>query len=343
MIVIYIPPQATKAAEIGQAIAEGIDAVGGRIPVATAWMSSKGLPAELQKTKIRVPSFAFPEQAAIAMARASEYGRWRERPAGSIPTFDDTRHDEAFGVIANALGRRDAGWLTAEEVERLLGCYGLKTARSDRTRTPEEAAEAAAKIGQPVAIKAFGPDIVHKTEVGAVALGLSGPAEVAQAGRGIAERVRAAGLTLDGFLVQEMVAGGVEMLVGVAHDPLFGPVVAVGAGGTRVELLRDVAIRLTPISDLDANEMVRSLGTFPLLDGFRGAPKVDVSALEEVILRVGALADNHPAVAEMDCNPVTVLPVGAVIVDARVRVREAPSTKPLGARAGVSPVGTRDP
>jgi len=343
MIVIYIPPQATKAAEIGQAIAEGIDAVGGRFPVATAWMSSKGLPAELQKTKIRIPSFAFPEQAAIAMARAAEYGRWRERPAGSIPAFDDTRHDEAAGIIANALGRRDAGWLTAEEVERLFGCYGLKTARSDRTRTPEEAAEAAAEIGQPVAIKAFGPDIVHKTEIGAVALGVSGPAEVVQAGREIAERVRGAGLTLDGFLVQEMVAGGVEMLVGVAHDPLFGPVVAVGAGGTTVELLRDVAIRLTPISDLDANEMVRSLGTFPLLDGFRGAPKVDVSALEEVILRVGALADNHPAVAEMDCNPVTVLPVGAVIVDARVRVREAPSTKPLGARAGVSPVVTRDP
>jgi acyl-CoA synthetase (NDP forming) len=343
MIVIYIPPQATKAAEIGQAIAEGIDAVGGRIPVATTWMSTKGLPADLQKTRTRIPSFAFPEQAAIAMARAAAYGGWLDRPAGSIPAFDDTRHDEAFGVIANALGRRDAGWLTAEEVERLFGCYGLKTARSDRTRTPEEAAEAAAKIGQPVAIKAFGPDIVHKTEVGAVALGLSGPAEVVQAGREIAERVRAAGLTLDGFLVQEMVAGGVEMLVGVAHDPLFGPVVAVGAGGTTVELLRDVAIRLSPISDLDANEMVRSLGTFPLLDGFRGAPKVDVSALEEVILRVGALADNHSAVAEMDCNPVTVLPVGAVIVDARVRVREAPSTKPLGARAGVSPIVTRDP
>jgi acyl-CoA synthetase (NDP forming) len=343
MIVIYIPPQATKAAEIGQAIAEGIDAVGGRIPVATTWMSTKGLPADLQKTRTRIPSFAFPEQAAIAMARAAAYGGWLDRPAGSIPAFDDTRHDEAFGVIASALGRRDAGWLTAEEVERLFGCYGLKTARSDRTRTPEEAAEAAAKIGQPVAIKAFGPDIVHKTEIGAVALGVSGPAEVVQAGREIAERVRGAGLTLDGFLVQEMVAGGVEMLVGVAHDPLFGPVVAVGAGGTTVELLRDVAIRLTPISDLDANEMVRSLGTFPLLDGFRGAPKVDVSALEEVILRVGALADNHPAVAEMDCNPVTVLRVGAVIVDARVRVREAPSTKPLGARAGVSHVVTRDP
>lgn len=332
LIVIYIPPQATRAAEIGHAIAEAIEAVGGRIPVATTWMSTKGLPVELQNTGTRIPSFAFPEQAAIAMARAAAYGRWRERPEGTIPRFDDTRHDEAVGVIANALGRGEDGWLTADEVERLLGCYGLRTARSERTPTPEEAAEAAARIGRPVAIKAFGPDIVHKTEVGAVALGLFGSAEVEGAAREIAERVRVAGLSLDGFIVQEMVDGGVEMLVGVAHDLLFGPVVAVGSGGTAVELLRDVAVRVTPVSDLDAREMVRSLGTFPLLDGFRGAPKADLAALEDVILRVSALADDHPAVAEMDCNPVTVLPVGAVIVDARVRVQEASPMKPLAAR-----------
>ena len=112
--------------------------------------------------------------------------------------------------------------------------------------------------------------------------------------------------------MQEMVDEGVEMLVGVAHDPVFGPVVACGAGGTTVELVHDVAVRVTPITDLDASEMVRSLRTFPLLEGFRGAPKADVLALEEVILRVGALVDNHPSIAEMDCNPVMVLPRGAV-------------------------------
>jgi acyl-CoA synthetase (NDP forming) len=149
----------------------------------------------------------------------------------------------------------------------------------------------------------------------------------------MAERVAAAGLTLEGFVVQEMVQEGVEMLVGVAHDPLFGPVVACSAGGTTVELVRDVAVRVTPITDLDAEEMVRSLRTFPLLEGFRGAPKVDVAALEEVILRVGALVDSHPSIAEMDCNPVMVLHHGAVIVDARIRAQEAPPIKPLAARA----------
>jgi acetate---CoA ligase (ADP-forming) len=133
-------------------------------------------------------------------------------------------------------------------------------------------------------------------------------------------------------MVQEMVERGVEMLVGVAHDPLFGPVVAVGAGGTTVELLRDIAVRVTPIADLDAEEMVRSLATFPLLDGFRGAPKADVASLEETVLRVSVLADNQPAIVEMDCNPVIVGPAGSVIVDARVRVRRTPPPRPLSAR-----------
>jgi len=174
---------------------------------------------------------------------------------------------------------------------------------------------------------------VHKSDVGAVALGLAGPTAAADAARAMAERLRIAGSTLDGFLVQEMVDQGVEMLVGVAHDPVFGPVVACSAGGTTVELVHDVAVRVTPISDLDASEMVRSLRTFPLLEGFRGAPKADVRALEEVILRLSALVDDHPSIAEMDCNPVMIMPSGAVIVDARARVQEASPTKPLAARA----------
>lgn len=331
MIVIYIPPQATKAAEIGRAIVAAIDLVGGRIPVATTWMSTKGLPEALHRAGTRIPSFAFPEQAAIAMAHASRYGRWRARPEGTVRRFPDARTDEAVALVAGALGR-GAEWLAPDEVERLLECYALRTARSERAGTPEDAGEAAERIGTAVALKAFGPDIVHKTEVGAVRLGLNGGAEVAAAARAMAERVEGAGLRLEGFVVQEMVGEGVEMLVGVAHDPLFGPVVACSAGGTTVELVRDVSVRVTPITDVDASEMVRSLRTFPLLEGFRGSPKADVAALEEVILRVGALVDAHPSIAEMDCNPVVVLPSGAVIVDARVRVQEAAPLRPLASR-----------
>jgi acyl-CoA synthetase (NDP forming) len=148
----------------------------------------------------------------------------------------------------------------------------------------------------------------------------------------MATTISDAGASLDGYVVQEMVEPGVEMLVGVVHDPSFGPVVACSAGGTQAELLRDVAVRVTPITDLDAAEMVRSLRTFPMLEGFRGAPAADVAALEDVIQRIGALVDAHPAIAEIDCNPVIVLPRGANVVDARIRVQVVATPKPLASR-----------
>jgi acyl-CoA synthetase (NDP forming) len=150
----------------------------------------------------------------------------------------------------------------------------------------------------------------------------------------MADRLRGAGHPLEGFVVQEMASGGVEVLVGAATDPVFGPVVAVGSGGVAVELTRDIAVRVAPVTDRDAHEMLRELATFPLLDGFRGAPAMDVPALEDVILRIGALADHHPEIVEMDCNPVIVLPRGIAVVDARVRVRVPEPEPPITARAG---------
>jgi acyl-CoA synthetase (NDP forming) len=334
VIVIYIPPQVEKAAAIVRAIARAVRDVGGSIPVATTLMGGTAVESELRADGTKIPSFSFPEQAAMAIARAAAYGRWRSRPEGNVPRFDDVRRDEAYAVIAAALGR-GGGWLTAEELEELLGCYGLPVARSARAATPDEAAAAASGLGGPVALKALGRDIVHKTDVGAVRLGLAGPDDVIAAAKQMARRIDEAGLTMEGFLVQEMVTGGVEMLVGVAQDPLFGPIVACSAGGAAAELLRDVSVGIAPITDLDASEMVRSLKTFPLLDGYRGAPKADVAALEEVILRVSTMVDAHPSIAEMDCNPVMVLPHGAVIVDARVRVQESAAPKPLASRATV--------
>jgi acetate---CoA ligase (ADP-forming) len=173
--------------------------------------------------------------------------------------------------------------------------------------------------------------LLHKTDVGAVELHLSGEDDVEAAAERMADRVKQAGHELRGFMVQQMAPSGVEMLVGVVHDPLFGPVVACGAGGVQAELLKDVAVRITPLTDRDARQMITSLRTFPLLDGFRGAPKADLGALEDVILRVGALVENHPEIAEMDCNPVIVSPHGALIADARIRVEEVAPPRPQSA------------
>jgi acyl-CoA synthetase (NDP forming) len=129
--------------------------------------------------------------------------------------------------------------------------------------------------------------------------------------------------------VQPMAPDGVELIVGVVHDHSFGPVLACGAGGTSTQLINDVAVRITPVTDLDVHEMVRSLRTFPLLDGFRGAPRCDVGAVEDVLLRVGAMVESHPEIVELDCNPVIVGPNGALIVDARVRVAISDPAPPV--------------
>ena len=136
---------------------------------------------------------------------------------------------------------------------------------------------------------------------------------------------------VEGFIVQEMAEPGVEMLVGAAVDPVFGPVIAVGAGGVTVELTRDVAVRIAPLTDIDADEMVRSLATFPLLDGFRGAPPRDVDALIDVVLRIAALVSDLDVITELDCNPVIVGTRGAVVVDARIAVRTPTPAPPFTA------------
>jgi acetyl coenzyme A synthetase (ADP forming)-like protein len=317
LVVIYIPPMASQAPDVARHIAEAVGSLDRTIPVITAFMSARGVPDELRAGSVSIPSFAFPEQAAIALAHTATYGQWRHRPEGKVVTFEDTRADEAAAILSAAFGRAGS-WLEPEEVERLLGCYGVRTPATERAASPARAGEAARRLGGGIVLKAVGP--LHKTDVGGVRLHLSGAEEVSAEAAAMARRLDEAGEPLEGFLVQEEIEGGVEMLVGVAVDPHFGPVVACGAGGVEAELLNDVAVRVSPLTDLDAREMIHSLATYPRLDGYRGAPKADVPALEELVLRVSAMAETHPEIVEMDCNPVMVLPNGAVVVDARVRL-----------------------
>jgi acetate---CoA ligase (ADP-forming) len=321
VIVIYIPPLEQHADDVARAIGRAIGRLEARTPVLTTFMSGRKIPIDLDTGRSLFASFAFPEQAAIAAARAVDYGRWRERPPGSVPAFTDLRPDEAEGILASALSR-GAGWLEPHEVDEVLACYGIPVVTSRIATTPQEAGRHAAELARPVALKALGP--LHKTDVGGVRLGIQGEAEVTAEATAMRDRIQALGQPLRGFIVQEM-AEGVEMLVGITHDDVFGPIVACGTGGTTAELLKDVAVRVAPVTDVAAREMVRSLATFPLLDGYRGAPRADVAALEEFVLRVSALASGHDVIREMDCNPVLVGETRAVVVDSRIRVA-APET-----------------
>jgi acetate---CoA ligase (ADP-forming) len=331
VIVIFVPPLVTRAEDVARAIREAAVRISDRLPLLSVFMSTQGMPPELRGEGARIPSYAFPEEAARALAHAAHYGRWRARPDGREAEFTDLRPADAAVLLGAAL---DGGrtWLHPDEVVALLSCYGLPVADWRLEDSPEAAARAAEELGGPVALKAVAAGLIHKTEAGAVRLGLATPDQVEQVAGEMAATVGRTGQRVDRFLVQRMVPAGVEVLIGVVHDPLFGPVVACGAGGTAVELMRDVSVRIAPLTDLDATQMLRELATFPLLEGFRGAPPADIAALEGAILRVAAMVEAHPEIAELDCNPVVVLQTGVTVVDARIRVEAPAPPLPLSAR-----------
>jgi acetyl coenzyme A synthetase (ADP forming)-like protein len=331
LIVIFTPPLVTRAEDVAREIVAAVKTFDGSKPVMAVFLSAQGTPEELRSPDFNIPSYAFPETAAIALARAARYREWRERPETTVPQFEDIRRDEAAAVVAAALGR-GGGWLTPEETAELCSCYGLPLVEQRIASDVEEAAVAAAELGGEVALKAIAPGVIHKTEAGAVRLHLRGVEQVRMAAGEMSERLKAQGQSPTGFVVQQMAQSGVEMLVGVVHDPQFGPVVACGAGGVQVELLRDVSIRLTPLSQEDALEMIRSLKTYPLLRGFRGAPLCDVAALEDGLLRLSAMVEDLPQIAELDLNPFVVHQQGATILDSRIRVAAVEPRPLLGVR-----------
>jgi acyl-CoA synthetase (NDP forming) len=306
LLVIFIPPLVTVPKEVAEAIVRGTaDAT--KTVVAT-FMSAQGAPAELKS----IPSYAFPEAAATALARAVMHGEWRRRPRGSIPVFRDVRPEVARNIMSGV-----DGWLPPVAVHDVLSAFGISSARTVQAATEDEAVNAAREMGTAVAMKAVGPTILHKTDIGGIALGLTGEEAVRRAYRDMRVRL---GDAMSGVLVQRMVADGVEVLVGATFDANFGPVIACGTGGTLVELFADVVLRLHPITDIDAAEMINELRGVRLLRGYRGSAPADEMALREVLLRISALIEACPDILELDINPLKVLPQGACVIDARIRV-----------------------
>jgi acetyl coenzyme A synthetase (ADP forming)-like protein len=315
-LAIFIPPVVTEP----DAVARAIRAAAATCPVKpmlAIMMSSERSPAALAP----IPVYAFPEAAAAALARAVRYGEWLA--ATTDETAPEVALDERIirARVDEALAR-GGGWLTPLEAQEVVAAAGIRVAAGATADSEEAAVAAANRIGYPVVLKAVGPGIVHKTEVGGVRVGLATADGVREAWRDF--RSRLPGLT--GAFVQTQVPAGVEMLVGVTDDPVFGPVVACATGGVMAELLQDAAFRIAPVTDRDAATMIGELRGARLLRGFRGAPPADERALREAVVRAGALAIATPEIAEMDINPLVVTPDGAIAVDVRIRVeRQKPA------------------
>ena len=265
-----------------------------------------------------VPTYADAENAVRALAHAADYSAWLGRPAGSVPTFPDIRASDAAAVVAEFLhDNPDGGWLPAVATTDLLGCYGIPHVSTVLAATEHEALVAATAVGGPVALKAWWPGLVHKSDVGGVVLDLEGMWAVRNGYQQLAARF---GDQLAGVVVQPMAADGLELLAGVTSDEVFGPLVVFGLGGVTTDVLGEHVARLAPLTVTDAGELVRSAAFAPLLYGFRGRPPVDVAAVEAVLMRLSRLASDLPDVAEADLNPLMASPDGVLAVDARVRL-----------------------
>jgi acetyl coenzyme A synthetase (ADP forming)-like protein len=312
VIVIFIPPLVTRAEDVAAAIADVVRQTPDKT-VAGVFMRTGGAPGTLA----RIPWFAFPEPAAIALSRVAAYGEWLRTPPSKVPSIADVDRAMARAVITTAL-ERGGGWLTAIEANALVASVGIDTPRSHLATSVDEAVDAARRLGYPVAIKAVGPELLHKTEHKAIRLNLQSRFEVRVAAT---ELTRALGQKMEGLLVQQMIGGGAEMMLGAINDKTFGHVIVCGTGGVLIELLADSQCRLYPVTDQDADEMVAGLKGIRLLQGFRGSAPCDIAAFREAILRISALVGICPEIEELDVNPLAVLPGGVSALDVRVRVR----------------------
>jgi len=266
----------------------------------------------------QIPAYCYPEAAAAALARAARYGAWRTDPRGQVPSFPDVRAADARALVTEFLhDEPGGGWLPPVKTADLLRCYGIWLVDTTAVASEDEAVMAADAVTGPVVLKAEVPGLVHKTDAGAVELDLHTAAEVRAAYRRLTARF---GSRLGSVLVQPMITDGTEVIIGVADDHMFGPLVVFGLGGTATEVLADHAARLTPLTDTDADTLIRSVRAAPVLLGHRGRPAADLDALRELLLRVSRLADDLPEVSDLDLNPVIAKPHGAFAVDARIKV-----------------------
>ena len=337
LLVIYVPPIVTTPLEVAQAIVRGARAASEHLaargekpkPILSCFMGAHGVPEGLRSLQEgHIPSYPFPESAVLALSRVWRYAKWRSEPEGREVHFDDFDMAAVRAAVNSGLGRSKNGaneWLNPEETRALLVAAGIPVAPVELARTAGQAGVLAAQMGFPVAVKLASSTLTHKSDVGGVVLGLENEEQVRRAFADIGKRLDERGLRaqMDGVTVQPMINDGVEAIVGMTQDPSFGPVLMFGLGGVYVELLRDVTFNVAPVTDKDVREMLTQVRGSKLLEGWRGAPAVDRAALETAILRLSQLVGQVPELAELDLNPLKVLPGarGCVVVDARIAVR----------------------
>ncbi len=320
-ILVILTPQAMTEVE---KTAESICQVANKFdkPILTCFMGEATVGRGIDiLTKHGIPNYSFPERAAQAFKSMSDYRHIQTRPLSEYRHYDvDNGAVQAVLDKARSEGRYSIG---DAEARAILQAYGLRTPKSKIAANPNAAVEIAGEIGYPLVLKIASPDILHKTDVGGVKVGLRNSEELLDAFELMIYRAEryVPEATIWGCQVQEMAPpGGLEILVGMNYDPQFGPLVTFGLGGIYVEVLKDVTFRVAPFTVRDAEMMLKEIRTKALLDGVRGQPAFDKQSIVDTLLRIGQLVVEFKEIVELDINPLTVYPEGqgAMAIDMRL-------------------------
>ena len=319
VLVLFTPQAGSEAEETVRVMAEL--AANQPKPIVASYMGAYSIGPALQLlNEYKIPNYAFPERAVASLAAMEAHQRWRVQPPLNYAAFDaDKERVRQLFAEVRASGRVELGEIEARDV---MTAYGMRLPESRLARSPEEAAEIGREIGFPVVMKISSPDILHKSDIGGVRVGVQDAQAASDSYELIAYRARkySPNARVWGVLVQEMAKKGREILVGVSRDPQFGPLIGFGMGGIYVEVLKDVEFRLAPLSREEVAAQVRAIRSFPLLAGVRGEQPADLAVVEDVVLRVSQLVSDFPEIVEMDINPLVVYNrgEGAIVLDARI-------------------------
>ena len=324
-VLIILTPQAMteieKTAEVITEISNRTDK-----PIVTSFMGGKRIENSLKiMCQRKVPNYSFPERAVSAIEAMYKYTLWQKRPAPKAKIFDVQKENVvSFLAKMKQTGRQH---LNEEEARQVISAYGFRIPKSILAASEPEAVKVAEEIGYPVVMKISSPDILHKSDFGGVRIGIKNEIEVRMCFCDITQKARRLmpDAEIKGVLVQQMITGGKEVILGMSRDPQFGPLLMFGLGGIYIEILKDVSFRIAPIGLNEAEEMIQEIRSFPLLKGARGERPVDINAVVDNILRLSQLVTDFPEIIEMDINPLLVFPEGGgtMALDARITISQA--------------------
>lgn len=321
IIVILTPQAMTESLATAQIIVE-ISHRRGIKPVLAVFMGGRSVEEGANYLKENnVPCFDFPEKAVKTVSAMFEYQMILKEPAHPVNYFTDVSHQRVKEMF-EAVRRNRRVVLLPHEASEVAEAYGIRTPKARVAQTAEEAGTYADELGYPVVLKIVSPDILHKTDIGGVALNLNSVGDVMSAFDSMMHRVARLmpDARIDGIMVYKMVPMGKEMIIGMSRDVQFGPIVMFGLGGIYVNFLKDVSFRLAPLSEDEAKRMIEETKAYTLLTGIRGEPPSDISALRETIMRVGQLVWDFPEILEMDLNPIIVYQEGEGCIALDVKI-----------------------